>query len=34
MGPENFAEAVALARHAGYTETCRFNRRQHEFTKF
>ena len=30
----NFAEAVALARSAGYTETCRFTRRQHEFVKF
>jgi histidinol-phosphatase (PHP family) len=30
----NFAEAVALARSVGYTETCRFNRRQHEFVKF
>jgi len=29
----NFAEAVALARSVGYTETCRFNRRQHEFVK-
>lgn len=30
----NFAEAVALARSVGYTETCRFTRRQHEFIKF
>lgn len=30
----NFAEAVALARSAGYTETCRFTRRQHEFIPF
>jgi histidinol-phosphatase (PHP family) len=30
----NFAEALALARRIGYTETCRFNRRQHEFLKF
>jgi histidinol-phosphatase (PHP family) len=30
----NFAEAIALARGAGYTETCRFTRRQHEFVKF
>jgi histidinol-phosphatase (PHP family) len=30
----NFAEAVALARSVGYTETCRFTRRQHEFAKF
>ena len=30
----DFAEAVALARHVGYTETCRFIRRQHEFVKF
>jgi histidinol-phosphatase (PHP family) len=30
----NFAEAVALARSVGYTETCRFTRRQHEFVKF
>ncbi len=30
----NFAEAVALARSVGYTETCRFNRRQHEFIRF
>jgi histidinol-phosphatase (PHP family) len=30
----NFAEAVALARSAGYTEACRFTRRQHEFVKF
>jgi histidinol-phosphatase (PHP family) len=29
----NFAEAVALARSVGYTEACRFNRRQHEFIK-
>ncbi len=27
----NFAEAVALARSAGYAESCRFTRRQHEF---
>jgi histidinol-phosphatase (PHP family) len=27
----NFAEAVELARSAGYRETCRFTRRQHEF---
>jgi histidinol-phosphatase (PHP family) len=27
----NFAEAVALARSAGYEESCRFTRRQHEF---
>jgi histidinol-phosphatase (PHP family) len=26
----NFAEAIALARSIGYTETCRFNRRQRE----
>jgi len=30
----NFAEAVALARSVGYVESCRFNRRQHEFIKF
>ncbi len=30
----NFAEAVALARGVGYTDTCRFNRRQHEFIQF
>jgi len=30
----NFAEALALARRAGYRETCRFNRRQHEFIRF
>jgi histidinol-phosphatase (PHP family) len=30
----NFTEAVALARSVGYTETCRFTRRQHEFVKF
>jgi histidinol-phosphatase (PHP family) len=30
----NFAEAIALARSVGYTETCRFNRRQHEFSEF
>jgi histidinol-phosphatase (PHP family) len=30
----NFAEAIALARSVGYTETCRFTRRQHEFVKF
>ena len=30
----NFAEAVALARSAGYTETRRFNLRQHESIKF
>ncbi len=30
----NFAEAVALARSVGYTEACRFTRRQHEFIKF
>lgn len=27
----NFAEAVAVARAAGYAATCRFNRRQREF---
>ena len=27
----NFAEALALARKAGYAAACRFNRRQHEF---
>jgi len=27
----NFAEALALARKAGYAAFCRFNRRQHEF---
>ena len=27
----NFAEAVEFARSAGYRETCRFTRRQHEF---
>ena len=30
----NFAEAVTLARSIGYTETRRFNRRQHESIKF
>lgn len=30
----NFAEAVALARSVGYTETLRFNRRRHEPVKF
>lgn len=30
----NFAEAVSLARSAGYVETRRFNRRQHESIKF
>jgi histidinol-phosphatase (PHP family) len=30
----NFAEAMALARRAGYTETRRFKRRQHESVKF
>jgi histidinol-phosphatase (PHP family) len=30
----NFAEAVALARSVGYTESRRFNRRQHESIKF
>jgi len=30
----NFAEAVALAHRVGYTETCRFTRRQHEFIRF
>jgi len=30
----NFAEAVALARDAGYTEARRFNRRQHEPVHF
>jgi histidinol-phosphatase (PHP family) len=30
----NFAEAVALARRVGYTETCRFNRRAHVFLPF
>jgi histidinol-phosphatase (PHP family) len=30
----NFSEAVALARSVGYTETCRFTRRQHEFIPF
>jgi histidinol-phosphatase (PHP family) len=30
----NFAEAVALARSVGYTESCRFIRRQHEFVGF
>lgn len=30
----NFAEAVALARGVGYTETRRFTRRQHESVKF
>jgi histidinol-phosphatase (PHP family) len=30
----NFAEAVALARSAGYTESRRFNRRQHEQVQF
>ena len=30
----NFAEAIALARSVGYTETCRFTRRQHEFVPF
>jgi histidinol-phosphatase (PHP family) len=30
----NFAEAVALARSVGYTESCRFTRRQHEFVPF
>jgi histidinol-phosphatase (PHP family) len=30
----NFAEAMALARGAGYTETLRFNRRAHESVKF
>ena len=30
----NFAEAMALARGAGYTETLRFNRRAHEFATF
>lgn len=30
----NFSEAVALARSVGYTETRRFNRRQHESIKF
>jgi len=30
----NFAEAMTLARSTGYTETCRFKRRQHEFVKF
>src|SRR5712671_286791 len=30
----NFAEAIALARSAGYSETCRFNRRQREFFLF
>jgi hypothetical protein len=26
----NFAEAIALARSAGYTEACRFKSRQRE----
>jgi len=30
----NFAEAIVLARNVGYTETRRFNRRQHESIKF
>jgi histidinol-phosphatase (PHP family) len=30
----NFAEALALARTAGYAQACRFNRRQHEFIPF
>ena len=30
----NFADAVALARSVGYTETRRFKRRQHESVKF
>ena len=29
----NFAEAVALARSVGYTETCRFDQRRREFLK-
>src|SRR5262249_24774902 len=29
----NFAEAVALARSAGYTHCCRFTKRQREMTK-
>jgi len=30
----DFAGAVALARQAGYSETCRFNRRQRESVRF
>ncbi len=30
----NFAEAVRLARAAGYTESCRFTRRKRELVKF
>jgi histidinol-phosphatase (PHP family) len=30
----NFAEAVALARSAGYTEACRFTRRQRQMVRF
>ena len=30
----NFAEAIALARSVGYTESRRFNQRQHESVKF
>ena len=29
----NFAEAIALARSVGYTETCRFNQRRREIVK-
>jgi histidinol-phosphatase (PHP family) len=30
----NFAEAIALARSVGYTETCRFTQRRREVAKF
>ena len=30
----NFAEAIELARHAGYTHCCRFTRRKREEVKF
>jgi len=30
----NFADAVALARSVGYTQTCRFNQRRREFIAF
>ena len=29
----NFAEAIALARNAGYTEYCRFTKRKREMVK-
>jgi len=30
----NFAEAISQARNAGYTQRCRFSRRQRELVKF